>query len=187
LTDKSKHEFVQGIRSDFVSVGKVFATFGLKGHLKVESSGDILENLPIPIEVKVGERHALSSLSSLKILSLKKSKNYYILLFDKIDSIEKAEKLKSQILYLEKSKVPAVSGKDEFYIFQLIGLRPFSEKFKLDKFSLVEVMENPAHPILIFSDGEMEVLVPFLDRFVKKIDLENSTVEIPDWENWIED
>lgn len=170
-----------------VSIGRISSCFGLKGQLKVESSGDILNNLPIPILVFIGDKQKTPDCLQLKINSLKKNKNQFIISFENIDSIEKAENLKSKIIYLEKSSIPVLNEQDEFYIYQLIGLSPINEKIDLNSFKLIEVMDNPAHPILVFTDGTNEVLIPFINRFVKTIDLKKSTIEIPDWENWIED
>ena len=174
-------------KNSLVSIGKISGTFGLKGHLKIDSSGDILNNLNLPAIVLLGEKQDFSNPDTLEMISLKKNKDKYIVLFGKIDTIEKAEKLKNKILYLDKSDIPALTTFNEFYIYQLIGLAPVSNNKKLSDYKLKEVMDNPAHPILIFDNGEREVLVPFLEKFVNEVDLVNLTIEIPDWETWIED
>ncbi|MBE7411317.1 MAG: ribosome maturation factor RimM [Leptospiraceae bacterium] len=187
MTKQSFCSKQNSIKDEFISIGRISGVFGLKGHLKVESSGDILEYLQLPYNLKIGEKDNFSSLHSYTLLNLRKNKNSYILLLDPIHSIEIAEKMKSKILYIEKSKVTPLNNKDEFYIFQLLGLKPVSEGYDLFHFQIREVLDNPAHPILIFTDGKIEVLIPFLDRFVKNINIENSTIEIVNWGDWVED
>ena len=40
-----------------------------------------------------------------------------------------------------------------------------------------EVIENPAHPILLFSNQDIEILIPYINKFVGKVDLKNSKLK----------
>ncbi|MBL0265891.1 MAG: hypothetical protein IPQ05_19010 [Leptospiraceae bacterium] len=52
-------------------------------------------------------------------------------------------------------------------------------------FKLTEVIENPVHPVLLFSDTNIEILIPYINKFIGKVDLEHSRMEILNWQEWI--
>lgn len=167
---------------DFISIGKITSTFGLKGFLKVASSGDILFSLKpnslvyLPIKDK---------LNPYKILKLRKEKNLCILSLEGFNSIEDSEGLIGKILYYPKKDTQTLLEPDEYFTHQLIGLNPYKANQVYSDYKLQEVLENPVHPILLFSDGMTEVLVPYINKFVGKVDLENNRIEILNWEDWI--
>lgn len=167
---------------DFISIGKITSTFGLKGFLKVASSGDILFSLRPNSQVYLSIH---DKLTSRKILKLRKEKNLCILSLEDIDSIEEAEGLIGKILYYPKKDTESLLEPDEYFTHQLIGLNPYNKKNVHSDFKILEVLENPVHPILLFSNGATEILVPYINQFVGKVDLENKRIEILNWEDWI--
>jgi 16S rRNA processing protein RimM len=167
---------------DYISIGKITSTFGLKGFLKVASSGDILPSL------KANSTLYLSSESSFKpcrLLEIRKVKNQYVLSIEGCKSIEEAEKLIGSILYFPKKSSKELLGVDEFFVHQLIGLHPYLGDTEYTGFKLTEVIENPVHPVLLFSDTNIEILIPYINKFIGKVDLENSRIEILNWQDWI--
>jgi ribosomal 30S subunit maturation factor RimM len=70
--------------NDYISIGKITSTFGLKGLLKVVSSGDILSSLKPNSEVFLQTN---GDFKSYKLLAIRKNKNVYILSIDGFDSI----------------------------------------------------------------------------------------------------
>ncbi len=164
----------------FLSLGRVVGTHGLRGGLKVYAERGILstnsKNLSIRFEPDLNSQvYKLQSVSKQKLLVLK---------LEEISTIEEAEKFVGKFIYLLKSEVPEPE-KDEVYEFQLIGLVPRENGKVFADFKVTSVLDNPAHPILEFSNGDTQILVPYIQRFVGEIDVSSGYIDVIDWEDWI--
>ncbi len=167
---------------DFISIGKITSTFGLKGFLKVASSGDILSSLEINSLIYLSSDPRAKS---YKLLEIRKDKNQFIIALEGFKSIEESEKLIGRILYFPKLQSEKLLEPNEYFTHQLIGLKPYNGNIIYSEFTLLEIIENPAHPILLFSDQTTEILIPYINQFVGQVDLKNSKIEILNWEDWI--
>jgi 16S rRNA processing protein RimM len=122
----------------------------------------------------------------LKIESCENKGSFSILRFQEHPTIQEVENYVGLLLYLEKEKFPRNSS-EEFFVFELIGLQPRSRGVLQDSFSIQRVIENPAHPLLVFTDGQKEILVPYVNRFVGEVNLKEKWVEVHDWEDWFDE
>lgn len=122
----------------------------------------------------------------LSVLDWTPGPRYALILFEKYDSIEKAEKLIGKTVYLHKSQFPQ-SEPGEFYVYQLLGLRPQEKGKFIEGYEVVSTMENPAHTILVFSDGKKEVLIPFIEKYVGEVSQSERMIEVKDWQDFLID
>lgn len=95
-----------------------------------------------------------------------------------------AEALKGTTVQIARSHFPALSD-DEFYWVDLIGLEV--ENLQGEHLGLVrDLMDNGAHPILrvapeaIGPATSQEMLIPFVDQFVKTVDRTAKKITV-DW------
>jgi 16S rRNA processing protein RimM len=170
------------LTDDFISIGRITSTFGLKGFLKVASSGDILSSLEVNSPIYLSPD---SVAKTYKLLEIRRDKNQFIISLEGFRSIEESTSLIGKILYFPKQESEGLLGENEYFIHQLVGLYPYSGDSVYTDFTLREIIENPAHPILLFSDNVTEILVPYINQFVGKVDLKNAKIEILNWEDWI--
>lgn len=172
---------------EYVHIAKITSTFGLKGFLKARYSGDILRELksPISLYVKTQHKEIFESLKAVEIIH--KSTNLSFICFEGIDSIEKAERLVGKNIYIHSKDIPELNQKDVYYSFQLIGLSPKYKDSIFHEYRVNTILENPAHPILFLSNSQKEILIPYVSQFIGDIDLENKTIEILNWTDWLED
>ncbi|MCB1177661.1 MAG: 16S rRNA processing protein RimM [Leptospiraceae bacterium] len=168
--------------NDFISLGKITSTHGLKGVMKVAHSGGVLsENQKIKfIYTKKGD-----SFLKWEIESFTPLPNTSLLKLKKIQTIEEAEELRGEIIYLPSSEFP--ESKEGFYQYQLIGLSPVEDNKVIKGFKVKSIMENPAHSIFVFSNGTQEIMVPYVDKYIGDIDIKNSTVEVFHWMDWFDE
>lgn len=97
-----------------------------------------------------------------------------------------AESLQGSVVSIRRSHFPALDT-DEFYWVDLIG--HVVENLQGEILGNVTgLMDNGAHPILKVANGPQldpkkpdELLIPFVDRFVSKVDQENKKITV-DWE-----
>lgn len=171
--------------NDFISIGKITAPFGLKGHLKVAVSGDILNSLSAPVSLYISSGSKFKELAIIEILNHKQGP---IILVKGFEDINLSEKLCGEVLYFPRKDADALLSGDEFFEYQLIGLVPYEGEKIFSDFQVKLVIDNPVHPILSFQSKSQEILVPYISRYVGKVDLEAKRIEVFHWEDWfIED
>lgn len=153
--------------------GQVIKTHGTKGEVQVYLDVDHpeyyknLESVFLEINQK---------LVPFFIVDIHISKNIAIIKFEDLDSIEQAESLVSSNAYLPLEFLPPLK-EGQFYYHDIIGF-----KVKDDNLGWVgevhDVISLPQHEIFTFLYKDKEVLAPLNDEVVKKVDMNNRTIEV---------
>jgi 16S rRNA processing protein RimM len=164
---------------EYIQIGKILSCFGLKGLLKVQSSGDILPSLKQNSTIYLTPLHKKFTLSTLK-----KHQTLFLIELKGVESIDEAEKLIGLEIFIHKDEADQFLEKDEIFFFQLLGLHPKVKGEILKDFSVQEVMDNPAHPILIFKNLDSEILVPYIEKYIGEINPKETSIEVKNWEDW---
>lgn len=165
-----------------IKYGKIVKKHGLSGEVKV-----------FPFS---GELYSFDKLSAL-FLSLKDSnpkkflierkryhKNLVIVKLKGIDTPEEAEKLCGYAILIDSNELPDTED-DEYYWFQLIGLKVTTEDNEFIG-TVSSLLDTSAQPILVVKNNSREFMIPMVDKFVKEIDLENSKIVIDPIEGLID-
>jgi 16S rRNA processing protein RimM len=170
-------------------VGTFGATHGIKGNIKIHTSGDALASVPLPLKCDV--RLTGGETKSISIQSISPNGNSLLAKIDGYETPEAVGIFRNAVIFLPKAVLPEIP-EDEIYVIDLIGLAAVS---KLGGESLgykiVEVVDNPAHPILRFNALDeakepKEILVPFLNLYVGDWDKKLKQIEVRSWELWFE-
>ena len=148
---------------DWIPVGRVTRTHGLKGELKFypfEKNG---------ITVQSGQKICLEKMQ-LKVESVRGTKSPFILKLDGINSIEDTKSLVGQeVRVARKDFEPLPEG--EFYRFEIEGLKVFDDTGKY--YGVVEeIVETGSNDVYIVRGEGKEWLIPMIDSVVHTIDLE---------------
>ncbi len=106
--------------SDFISIGKIFATHGLKGNIKIES---YIENFRYIVK---NETSLDEEFNNVKIEIQSNVKNTYICKYENIDHIDDAKKLMGKEIFVNKKDFPELK-EGEIYAFDAIGFRVISD------------------------------------------------------------
>lgn len=159
---------------DYVVIGKIINTFGIKGELKVESHTDFLkERFKKDSLIYIGE-----TFKAFKVASYRLHKGFVMLSLVGYDNINMVLEYKDKYIYksLEDIK-PLENG--EYYFRDLINLDVFLDNKKVGK--CIDVEKGKAYNFLrIKKDDDKEVLVPNLPVFVSNIDLNCSKIVLSD-------
>ena len=157
-----------------IAYGKILKPHGLKGEVKVfpysGDSGNFKNFTELHLSSSQGTSH------KYKISKKRFQKNLIIVSLEGIDNIEKAEQLKGLTVYIDSKELPAKEI-DEYYWFELIGLEVFSTDDKLLG-QVINIIDNTAQPVLVINNGSYEFMVPFIEKFVKEIDIKSSRIII---------
>lgn len=160
---------------EWIKIGALIKPFGLKGEMKVYSMTDFEENRfkkGNTIYMAVGTEKI-----PLKIASYRVHKNQPIVSFENYQDINLVEKYNKAELFVRKEDLHALP-KGEYYVFQLKGLKAIDQAGNLIG-EVIDVEETGAHNVLrIARADQKEVLVPYVEAFVKDVDLKKQEISI---------
>ena len=158
---------------EFVSIGKIINTFGIKGELKIASYTDFEnERFAKDTVVYVGEKHI-----PFTVASLRSHKGFLLVQFKDHEDINLVEQYKNCLIYKSKDDIPPLP-EGEYYFSDIRGLKVYVEDVCVGK--VIDMEEGTPHNNMRIrkeEDGK-EYLVPFLPVFVRNVDLENGRIDI---------
>lgn len=163
---------------NFLEIGKIINTHGLRGEVKVSVWTDAPEDFE-----QLG--YALTLLGGkekrLEISGIKYQKNNIIVKFREINSIEEAQGYKNSVLYVPKEALPQLP-ENVYYIADLIDCEVFAENG--EKIGMLcDVFSTGSNDVYdIKRENAKNLLVPIIDGVVKDVDTENKkiTIKIPE-------
>ena len=160
---------------DFFKVGIIVSTHGLKGEVKVYPTTDDVRRFKRLKKVYLSMERVHSM--ELEIESVKFFKQFAILKFRGIDSIEDAQRYLKASLLVPRSDAVRLE-KDEYFVADLIGLTVRNED-GAEIGTLRDVMETGANDVYVIalSDGR-ELLLPAIRQCVLEVDLEAGFVRV---------
>ena len=146
---------------NFIEIGKIVNTHGLRGHLKVEPWCDGIEIFEYLDKVYIKSKE-------YKIESVKPHKGVFLLKLEALDDINDAEKLKgSIILALDDDMPPLEDG--VYYIKDILGLKVYNNgKYLGEIYDWIETGSKNVYAVK--RDGSKDVLFPAVDEMIEKID-----------------
>ena len=158
---------------EFLEVGKIINTHGLRGDVKVTAWTDLPEDFEDIKRVYIKKHGEIEMLTVSKI---KYQKNNLIVKFKEINDINEAEKYKGQVLLADRNDLWELED-GVYYIADLIGLDVYDESGKIGV--IADVFNTGANDIYdVKREGKKNLLLPVIDDVVKEIDLENKKVTV---------
>ena len=149
---------------NYICIGKFVNTHGLKGEIRILSDFDLKDEI-----FKVGNYLYIDN-KRYTINSYRKHKNYDMVTFKEINSINDIEIYKGKKVYVNREDYNF-----EYIMSDLIGFDIFVNDNNIG--SVYEIVKNDLYPILKVS-GKSKFMVPYIDKFIQKLDLENNRIYI---------
>ena len=167
-----------------LKVGKIVNTHSLKGEVKVISSTDFEEE-----RFKKGSKLLITRgnqlIREVVVQSYRNHKNFLLVKFEEIDSVEEAEKLKNLQIKIDSDEVGELE-ENEFYFHQIIGCEVFDENDK-NLGEIIDILTPGANDVwVIKGENGKEILIPYIEDVVKKIDITSKKVNIEVMEGLID-
>ncbi len=155
------------MEGSLLQVGQVVKTQGIKGEVRISSpqgGGDALTpGNVVYLEVK-GERRALT------IASSRPRGHLFILAFREVKGISEAEELVGSSVFVDPKTLPSLPA-DEFYWYQLIGLRVETER-GVPLGTLEEIFTTGSNDVFVVRREGHEILIPATDEVIIHVDLQ---------------
>ena len=157
-----------------LQVGVITQTHGIKGEVKVFPTTDDparFRKLKHVIMVTGKER------LDMEISGVKFFKQYVIIRFQGIDSINDAEKYKGARLYVTRDNAVRLR-KDEYFVADLIGMKIVTEDG--EPFGIMkDVMATGANDVYVVErEDASEILLPAIRECVRNIDMEQGVITV---------
>lgn len=159
---------------DYLTLGKIINTHGIRGDLKVDLSTDFFNERfkkGNTVYLKINNEYTPFIVSNARI-----HKGYGLVCFEGLENINLVEKYKNYEIYYPKSEVKDL--KDGYYFSQIENLEAFDQDG--NKIGVVEGMEEGIriNNMRLIKNNKKSVLIPFNKAFVKEVDLENKRIVI---------
>ena len=169
--------------SKFISVGKILNFHGIKGEGRVgfsKGQEDFILSLDRVFVQKNNE------FMPLNIVQSRLHKNFTLMKFEGIDSVNEIMEYKGCILFVEEDTIREKLEEDEFLIDELVGLSVFDTDDKKLGF-VVGVSNNGANDLLSVKTNSKKVcLVPFVKAIVVSVSIKDKKVVINNLEGLLE-
>jgi 16S rRNA processing protein RimM len=165
-------------QNNLLVLGKIAGTHGLKGDLKIFSYSGEMDSFAVgnSIFAKTPD----GQLETLTIKRVKPHKKGFLIAFQGLDHINKAEPLVGSELSIKKTDLPELED-GTYYWHQLVGLEVFSiQEDYLGK--VVSIIETGSNDVYVVQDGKKEILIPALEWVVLTVDLASGrmVVDLPE-------
>lgn len=150
---------------DLIYIGKVVNTHGIKGEIRIISDFKFKENA-----FKVGNKLLINN-DEVIISNYRKHKCYDMITLVGINDINDVLKYKNESVYINRKDLVYDGYLDQ----DIIGLSVYDKEKYMGK--VIDIYKTKANDILVIENKKRH-MVPYIDEFVKNIDIENKRIEI---------
>jgi 16S rRNA processing protein RimM len=164
--------------SDWLEVGRIVASQGLKGEVRIYPDSDFPERFEQP-----GKRWLLcpnaTAPKPIELLSGRyiPNKGLYVVQFKGVTDRNQAEALRDCRLMVPKADRPALE-EGEFHVADLVGLKVFDQATQMLVGIVTDVLAAGNDLLEVQLPTERKVLIPFVEAIVPIVDLEQQRIEI---------
>ncbi len=146
-----------------VYIGKYTNTHGLKGEIKILSDFEYKDKV-----FNIGNEIYIDKTKYL-IATYRTHKGYDMITLEGVSSINDIEDLKGSNVYIDNDYY-----KFEYVYSDLIGFSVYDDEYRGE---VVNLEKNKLYPLLKVKYNK-EYLIPFIDNFIKKVDIDNKKIYI---------
>lgn len=166
---------------DYIKVGRIINTHGIKGELKIIPLTDNIDRFDDLKTSYLGDNKI-----KVEIDKVKYHKGFVIVKFKEYNNINDVIKYKDDFIYIDENDKVELP-EDHYFIFDIVGCIVYdTEQNKIGK--VTEVIQSVSNDVYVVKDIEnyRDYLIPAVKEFVVEIDIENKTIIIDPIEGMIE-
>lgn len=177
-----------GREDDFISVGVIVGSYGVRGTLRVKSFSDVQDRFSRGRKIFLKPKDSFHKdhrkffpggiPEEITILEASKisANEIFLLTAKEIQNREQAKVLKGSILGIDFSSKVEPKDKETFFHYQLVGLKVMCRDEELGTISRIH--DFGATDIIEIKTRDREYLVPFTKEEIPIIDLESGLIQI---------
>ena len=154
---------------DFITIGRIIATQGVGGKLKLQVTTDFPQRFTPSARVYIDQQPA-------NIESTEWRTGLAIIKLDTIDSLEEAKKMVGKMIEIDESQLWPLS-EGQYYHFQIVGLEVWTTRGELlGKVS--QILNTPSNDNYIVSGANEEVIIPAIEDVIVSIEPDKGYITI---------
>lgn len=165
------------MKDSLITIGKIVAPHGVRGDVRVVPLTDF------PERFKKLKSVFLDDNTMLDIQGVKYHKQFVLLKFRGLDSINDIEYLRGKSLRIQRKDVPPLP-EGQYYQFDIIGLNVYTEE---EEFlgTINDILETGSNDVYVVElDEKKQILIPALKEVVKNIDISSGKMIVKLQEEW---
>lgn len=154
---------------DYIYIGKIVNTHGIKGELRIISDMEYKDCIFVKgIHLYIGRDKEQETIATYRI-----HKTYDMVTFEGLYDINDVLPYKGEDVYIKRDEIsfPGILKQD------LIGMDVIADKYCG---KVVSILKSKAHDILVIEEENHRYLIPYVDAFIEKIDVENHSILVRD-------
>ena len=155
------------MKKEFLEIGKIVNTHGVRGEVKVQPWADSPEFLLDFKTLYLDEK-------PLRVRSGRVHKGMAILALEGVEDVNAAMALKNRVLFIRRSDARLPSG--SFFLQDIIGAKVVTEQGE-ELGELADVLDLPGNAVYVVR-GAREILIPAVPEFILHTDAENGVVTV---------
>lgn len=163
------------MKLEFIEVGQIVNTHGVRGELKLN---------PWDVEPEVLRRCKTFYIDgeARRIAAARVHKNCLLFTVPGVDTLDSALDYKGKVVSIRRSDVRLPVG--EYFTAELMGLKVLDAQTGEELGEIADVLPYPGHDVYVVR-GKKEFMVPAVPAFIGEIDMDRGTMEIHVWEGLI--
>ncbi|MBW7473324.1 ribosome maturation factor RimM [Paenibacillus oenotherae] len=163
------------METEWLTVGKIVNTHGIRGEIKVVSQTDFPEERFAQGNKLVIENPETAQRIPVVVNGARLHKNMYIVKIKDLDDINIAEKYKGWNLKVSKDDLGELD-EGEYYHYEIIGCKVFTEEGE-ELGAITEILVPGANDVWVIQQPKgKQLLVPVIDEVVLDVDVEAKKV-----------
>ena len=164
---------------EYIYIGKIVSTHGIKGEIKIISDFDFKEKA-----FKIGNRiYFGNDKKEFVITSYRRHKNYEMITLDGFNNINLVLPFMKENVYILDTDLKL--DENEILDSSLNGLNIYCNEELLGEITEI-FAPSPSRKVIRFTSNGKNYLVPYMQNFVKTIDLSNRKVVLYSMEGVLE-
>jgi 16S rRNA processing protein RimM len=170
-------------QTDFVTIGRIEHSFGVRGEFKVRSLSDVPGRLDHLKQVQVLEPSGQTV--ERTVTHVRRAGSTYIMGLAGVTTPEEAITLRGGLIQVPRSPASALSA-DVYFECDLIGMTVENERG--DEVGVLEtILAIPENQVFVVRKGTEEILIPAAKSFVTSVDLARRRMTVRGIDDLVED
>jgi 16S rRNA processing protein RimM len=172
----------------FTEIGRFGRPHGLDGNIRFQPNNNFIDSLFDQIEmfyIKNERSDLIPTRIVSKYVEEKRNHKMFFVKFDSIANRQDAEQAMNKALYVITEELEKLRPESEPEQDTLTGYRIHFDGKEIGE--VLDVLENPAHPILEIKYQSGSLLIPYVDEFVDRIDHDRASIYCINLEQLIEE
>lgn len=154
---------------DYINVGKIVNTHGIKGELRILSDFELKNQVfIIGKNIYIGD-----SFIKEEIASYRKHKEFDMITLKDYNNINQVLKYLRKQVYVKREDLNI----DKYLMTDLIGFDVYLKEQKIGK--IIDFVYNGSNKLLVV-EGLKKFYIPMVEDFVNKVDINNCKVDVTD-------